>query len=150
MHDRLFVPLGLTGTSSQHEQVDPARAATGHIIRSLAAGPVISPVAYLPRACGPGGNVNVNSTPREVLTMAHVFLNEGKAPDGTSILSAEAMCEMMESRVPVPDPYLLGSEWALGLTVYDWHGQTVYAHDGTLSASTLGSGSCRTRNLLSP
>ncbi|MFI7706306.1 hypothetical protein [Nonomuraea sp. NPDC049480] len=41
---------------------------------------------------------------------------------------------MMESRVPVPDPYLFGPEWALGLIVCDWHGQTVYAHDG----STVG------------
>ena len=38
----------------------------------------------------------------------------------------------MGSRVPVPDPYLLGSEWALGLTVYHWGGETVYAHDGGL------------------
>jgi len=41
---------------------------------------------------------------------------------------------MMESRVPIPDPYMFGPEWALGLIVCDWHGETVYAHDG----STVG------------
>lgn len=41
---------------------------------------------------------------------------------------------MMESRVPVPDPYTFGPEWGLGLIVCDWHGETVYAHDG----STVG------------
>jgi CubicO group peptidase (beta-lactamase class C family) len=132
MKDRLFDLLGLTGTSSWREQVDQDRAATGHLIRSLEEGPIVSPVAYLPRAYGPGGNIN--STPREVLTMAHIFLNGGKAPNGTRIVSAEIIREMMESRVPIPDPYLLGSEWALGLTVYHWHGETVYAHDG----STIG------------
>ena len=66
--------------------------------------------------------------------MAHVFLNGGKAPNGTRIVSTKSMREMMESHVPIPDPYLLGSEWGLGLTVYHWHGQTVYAHDG----STVG------------
>ncbi len=129
MKDRLFDPLGLTGTSSWREQVDQDRAATGYLIRSLEEGPIVSPVVSLPRAYGPGGNVN--STPREVLTMAHVFLNGGKAPNGRRIVSAEAIGEMMESRVPIPDPYLLGSEWALGLTVYHWHGETVYAHDGS-------------------
>jgi CubicO group peptidase (beta-lactamase class C family) len=132
MKDRLFDPLGLTSTSSWREQVDQGRAATGHLIRSLEEGPIVSPLGYLPRAFGPGGNIN--STAREVLTMAHVFLNEGKAPNGTRIVSTEIIREMMECRVPIPDPYLLGSEWALGLTVYHWHGETVYAHDG----STVG------------
>lgn len=132
MRDRLFNPLELTSTSSWHEQVDQNRAATGHIILSLEEGPVVSPVTYLPRAYGPGGNIN--STAREVVTMAHVFLYGGQAANGARIVSAQSLREMMEARVPIPDPYLLGSEWALGLTVYDWHGETVYAHDG----STIG------------
>jgi hypothetical protein len=41
---------------------------------------------------------------------------------------------MTRSRVPVPDPYMFGPEWALGLIVCDWHGETVYATDG----STIG------------
>jgi len=132
MKDRLFDPLGLTGTSSWREQVDQDRAATGHLIRSLEEGPIVSPLGYLPRSFGPGGNVN--STAREVVTMAHVFLNGGKAPNGTRIVSAEIIREMMESRVTIPDPYMFGPEWALGLIVCDWHGETVYAHDG----STVG------------
>ncbi|MEV0379457.1 serine hydrolase [Nonomuraea sp. NPDC050643] len=132
MRDRLFVPLGLSATSTRPEQVPPDRAATGHVIRSLEEGPVISPIDHLPRAYGPGGNVN--STVGEVLAMAYVFLNGGKAANGTRIVSAEAIREMMESRVSVPDPYLFGPAWALGLIVCDWHGETVYAHDG----STIG------------
>lgn len=130
MRDRLFTPLGLTGTSTWHPQADPHRTATGHLIRSE--GPVVSPLAHLPRAFGPGGNIT--STARDVLTMAHVLLDGGKAPDGTRIVSADAVREMMESRVPVPDPFLFGPEWGLGLIVCDWHGETVYAHDG----STIG------------
>jgi CubicO group peptidase (beta-lactamase class C family) len=131
MQDRLFAPLGLTSTSSWREQVDRERAVTPYLMRSLEEGPIEPPVAYLPRAYGPGGNIS--STPREVLAMAYVFLNEGKAPSGRRIVSAEAIREMMESRVPLPDPYMLGSEWALGLTVHHWHGETVYGHDGGLS-----------------
>ncbi|GHO56607.1 serine hydrolase [Ktedonobacter robiniae] len=132
MKDRLFDPLELTSTSSWREQVDQDRAATGHLIRSLEEGPIVSPLGYLPRAFGPGGNIT--STAREVLAMAHVFLNGGKAPNGTRIVSAKIMREMMESRVPIPDPYMFGPYWALGLIVCNWHGETVYATDG----STVG------------
>src|SRR5215469_8684521 len=132
MKDRLFDPLGLTSTSSWREQVDQGRAATGHVIRSLEEGPIVSPLGYLPRAFGPGGNIT--STVREVLTMAHVFLSGGRALNGTHIISAESMRGMMESRVPIPDPYMFGPYWALGLIVCDWYGKTVYATDG----STVG------------
>ncbi|GAA3019051.1 serine hydrolase domain-containing protein [Streptosporangium longisporum] len=132
MKDRLFAPLGLTSTGTRPEHVDRDRAATGHLVRSLEEGPVLSPLDHLPRSFGPGGNVT--TTARELLTMAYVFLNEGKAPNGTGIVSPGVIREMTESRVPVPDPYTFGPEWALGLIVCDWHGRTVYAHDG----STIG------------
>ncbi|MGW3347258.1 serine hydrolase [Nonomuraea rubra] len=127
MRDRLFGPLGLTSTSTRPAGQD--RAATGYLVRSLDEGPIPSPLARLPRAFGPGGNVS--TTARELLTMAYVFLNEGLAPNGTRIVSPGIIREMTHSRVPVPDPYLFGPEWALGLIVCDWHGHTVYAHDGS-------------------
>ncbi|MFE0154710.1 serine hydrolase [Nonomuraea sp. NPDC059007] len=132
MKYRLFESMGLTSTSSRREHVDRTRAATGHVVRSPEEGPIVSPVDYLPRSFGPGGNLS--STTGEVLALAHVLLNGGKAADGTRIVSAAAVQEMMRSRVPVPDPYMFGPEWALGLIVCDWHGETVYAHDG----STIG------------
>ena len=130
MEERLFLPLGLARTSSRREQVDPSVAATPYIIRSLEEGPTPSPVAFLPRSYGPGGNIT--STAREVLAMAHVVLREGELLAGRRLLSTEAIHEMTMSRFPIPDPYLLGSEWALGLTVFHWNGETVYGHDGGL------------------
>ncbi|WP_448004245.1 serine hydrolase domain-containing protein [Agromyces bauzanensis] len=132
MADRLFAPMGLGGTTTWRENVDPARAARGHLVRSLKEAPFPTPVDYLPRAFGPGGNIS--SSAAEVLALAHVYLHAGLAPNGRRILSAEAVREMMTSRVPIPDPYLVGPEWALGLVVSNWHGRTVYGHDG----STIG------------
>lgn len=132
MRDRLFDPMGLTSTNSSREQIDAGRAATGHLIRSLEEGPFVTPVDHLPRAFGPGGTIT--STAREVLALAHVLLNAGTAPNGKRILSADSVREMTRSRVPVPDPYMFGPEWALGLIVCDWRGETVYATDG----STIG------------
>jgi CubicO group peptidase (beta-lactamase class C family) len=104
MRARLFDPMGLTSTSSLREDVERDRAATGHVLRSLAEGPIVAPVPYLPRLYGPGGNVS--STAMDVLTMAEVFLNGGVAPNGACILSPASIREMTESRVPVPDPYM--------------------------------------------
>lgn len=132
MRRRLFAPLGLTSTSSWREQVDPDRAATGHILRSLDEGPIRTPVAYLPRSFGPGGNIS--STVHEVLAMAHLFLSEGKTLSGKRIVSRASIDEMMRSRVPIPDPYMFGPWWGLGLIVCDWQGEIVYATDG----STIG------------
>ncbi len=88
MRDRLFLPMGLTSTSTRPDQVDRTRAAQGHLIRSLADGPFRTPMDHLPRAYGPGGNIN--STIGEVLALAHVLLNEGVAANGKRIVSAGA------------------------------------------------------------
>ena len=147
MRDRLFVPLGLTGTSSRREDVDPARAATGHLIRSGEHGPIVSPVPYLPRLYGPGGNIS--STTHDLLTMASVFLHGGRAPNGRLIVSPAIVREMMQSRVPVPDPYMFGPEWALGLIACDWHGRPFTPTTALPSVRALACGSCRIRTLRS-
>lgn len=126
---RVFEPLGQTATDCLPGAADAERAATGHILRSFDEGPIVSPIPYLPRAFGPGGAVS--STVRDVLSMAHIFLADGRAPDGNRMLSPHMLREMTDSRVPVPDPYMFGPEWALGLVICDWHGETVYATDGT-------------------
>lgn len=126
LRDRIFTPLGLKDTASRHDEVDHARAATGHLLRSIEEGPVVTPLDHLPRLYGPGGNIT--STAREVLTMASTFL------DGRTLVPAPLVHEMLTSRVPIPDPYMFGPEWALGLIVCDWNGETVYASDG----STIG------------
>lgn len=132
MRARVFDPMGLAGATSRADDVDPSQAAAGHLIRSLDEGPIPTPIDHLPRAYGPGGNVSASA--RDVLALAHVVLRGGVAPNGARILSEAAVREMTTSRVPVPDPYLFGPEWALGLIVCDWNGRTVYAHDG----STIG------------
>ncbi|MVU83750.1 serine hydrolase [Nocardia sp. ET3-3] len=132
MRRRVLDPLRQRDTTCRPQDVDPARAATGHLLRSLDEGPIRTPVPHLPRAFGAGGGIA--STARDVLSLAHVFLDEGRSLDGTRLLSPAAIDEMLNSRVPLPDPYMFGPAWALGLIVCDWHGETVYATDG----STIG------------
>lgn len=132
MRRRLIEPLGLSSTSTRREDVDPERTAAGYLVRSLEEPPIRSPMPYLPRAYGPGGNLS--STVGDVLTTARLFLDGGRAPNGRRILSARSLAEMTSSRVSIPDPYMFGPWWALGLIVCDWQGQTAFASDG----STIG------------
>jgi CubicO group peptidase (beta-lactamase class C family) len=125
---RVLEPLGQADTNSWRTGIDPARAATGHLVRSLDEGPIRSPVEFLPRAYGPGGTVT--STVRDVLQLARVILDGAD----TRVVSRDTVSTMLGTRVAVPDPYLFGPEWALGLIVCDWRGETVYASDG----STIG------------
>jgi CubicO group peptidase (beta-lactamase class C family) len=131
---RLFGPLGLTATSSWRDQVDRGRAATGHLVRSIEEGLFVTPVAFLPRVFGPGGNIT--STVHEVLTMARLFLTGGRAQSGARIVSAESIRQMMVPEAAIPDPYSFGHAYGLGLMLFDWHGATVYGHDG----NTIGQG----------
>jgi CubicO group peptidase (beta-lactamase class C family) len=136
MKTRLFNVMGLTRTSTWRGQVDEPSAAAAHVIKSPEADPSVLAEGdkYLPRAYGPGGNVN--STPREVLALAHVFLSDGRAPNGAQIVSPGIVGEMMASRVAIPEPYMSGPEWALGLVVSDWQGATVFGHDGSTGGQT--------------
>jgi CubicO group peptidase (beta-lactamase class C family) len=138
MRERLFDPLGLTATTSRPDRVDPDRGATGHLVLSPHGDPVVSPVPHLPRAYGPGGGVC--STAGEALALARIVLAAGGG-----VLSPATAAEMTGSLVPVPDPYPMGPQWALGLVVGDWNGETVYASDG----STIGQ-HCRLRILPGP
>ncbi|GAB4586627.1 hypothetical protein Ntsu_44590 [Nocardia sp. IFM 10818] len=85
-----------------------------------------------------------------VLSLAHVFLDGGRAPDGARIVSEAAVREMLNSRVPLPDPYMFGPEWALGLMVCDWGGQTSTRPTAAPSGRTHGCGSCPRRIWPSP
>lgn len=84
------------------------------------------------------GLTSTNSLHEQVEAMAHLLLNDGMAPSGKRVVSAESIREMLRSRVPIPDPHMFGPAWALGLIVCDWHGETVYATDGSTILTDLG------------
>lgn len=134
MKDRLFDPLGLTATTIWRDPMNQGRTATGHLVRSIEEGPFVTPVEYLPRVFGPGGGIN--STAREVLMMARLFLAGGRAQNGAQIVSAESMRQMMRPEVAIPDPFSFGHAYGLGLMLFDWQGEQVYGHDG----NTIGQG----------
>ncbi len=141
---RLFDQLGLTSTSSRREDVERDRAATGHVIRSLEEGPIVAPVPHLPRLYGPGGNVS--STARDVLTMAHVFLNGGTAPNGARILTPTSLREMTSRAFPCPTRTCSGPSGASGSSCATGTARPSTPTTAARSARTPASGSCRTED----
>jgi CubicO group peptidase (beta-lactamase class C family) len=128
MRERLFAPLGLTQTGTLPEEAIIHRVSAGHIKPGPGSPTQVAPVWILPRITGPAGLIN--STVRDVLTFAGLFLNDGKTPDGTQVLSAKSLATMKEPHIEIPDPHLLGSHWGVGLIVFDWGGRRVWGHDG--------------------
>ena len=134
MKERLFTPLGLTHTSTLPEEAILHRAAVGHIALEPGADPEVAPIWVLPRNAGPAGLIN--STARDTLAFARLHLDEGRAADGTQLLSPASVKAMQEAQVDVPDRYTLGDQWGLGWILFHWGDRFLYGHDG----ATIGQG----------
>ncbi|MEO9322040.1 serine hydrolase [Nocardioides sp. C4-1] len=130
MRERLFVPLGLTRTSTLPEEAILEAAAVGHVDDDGEQVP--TPVWDLPRSVGPAGLVK--STVRDVLGFARLHLSGGLAPDGTRLLAEETVAAMTAHEVDLPDKLILGDSWGLGWIRFDWSGHRLVGHDG----NTLG------------
>ena len=132
LRERLIQPLALTRTSTLPEEAILHRVAVGHIKLPGDEEDSVAPVWVLPRSAGPAGLIN--STADELLAFARLHLDEGRAPDGTQLLSVSSVKQMQEAQVDVPDRYTLGDRWGVGWILFEWDGQPVYGHDG----STIG------------
>ncbi len=126
LRERLIGPLGLTHTNTLADEAIMFRAAVGHVDGEVA------PVWALPRSAGPAGLIN--ATAEDLFKFARLHLDEGRASDGTQLLSAASVKAMQEAQIDVPDRYTLGDRWGLGWILFDWDGHAIYGHDGT----TLG------------
>jgi CubicO group peptidase (beta-lactamase class C family) len=128
MRERLFAPLGLTQTSTLPEEALLHRTAVGHISMKPGDPAQVAPMWMLPRVCGPMGLIN--STVSDVLTFAKMHLDNGKAADGTQLLSARSVKTMQDPQIEIPNPHTLGSHWGVGWILFDWGTHRLFGHDG--------------------
>jgi len=131
LRERLIAPLGLTHTNTLPEEAILFRAAVGHV-DAPDGGQQVAPMWVLPRSAGPAGLINARAA--DVLTFARFHLDEGRAPDGTQLLSPGAVKQMQEPQIDIPDRFTLGDQWGIGWILFGWDGHRGYGHDG----STLG------------
>ncbi|MCE4943649.1 beta-lactamase family protein [Streptomyces albulus] len=129
LKDMICTPLGLTHTMTLPEEVLRFRAAMGHM-GEPGEDPVPTPRwDMLPRSAGPYGGIS--ATAADVARFARLFLDGGTAPDGTRVLSTEAVEAMLTREVEMPDQWFLGAHWGLGWGLFEWDGVRGFGHDGS-------------------
>ncbi|MET7795964.1 serine hydrolase domain-containing protein [Streptomyces decoyicus] len=129
LRELLCAPLGLEHTMTLPEEVLRFRAAMGHMGEPGEA-PVPTPLwNMLPRSAGPYGGIC--ATAADVARFARLFIDGGTAPDGTRVLSAEAVEAMLKREVEMPDQWFLGAHWGLGWGLFEWDGMRGFGHDGS-------------------
>jgi CubicO group peptidase (beta-lactamase class C family) len=129
LRERLLTPLGLTHTNTLPEEAILFRAAVGHVKVPGQDEEQVAPAWVLPRSAGPAGLINARAA--DVLTFARLHLDDGRAPDGTQLLSPASVKTMQEAQIEVPDRFTLGDRWGVGWILFDWDGHPGYGHDGT-------------------
>ncbi|MEU7004728.1 serine hydrolase domain-containing protein [Nonomuraea sp. NPDC046570] len=127
LRDLLLDPAGLTHTVTLPEDALRFRTAIGHV-----PGPdgdwQPSPVWGLPRFGGPAAGCC--SDVADVLAFARLHLNGGLAADGSRVLAAETVQEMLSPQVTPADPWMAGSHWGLGWILNGRGGRRLFGHDG--------------------
>lgn len=131
-------PIGAVDTVSLPEDAILRRIAVGHMgdPKDPSAPAEVAPVWSLTPAMAPAG-AQTCSTPADLLAFAKLHLAEGRAPDGTEVLSPASAKAMQEPQVQLPSRAVLNADaWGLGWILFDWDGVRVVGHDG----GTLGQG----------
>ncbi|MEV1319848.1 serine hydrolase domain-containing protein [Micromonospora arborensis] len=129
LKDLLFEPLGLERSMTLPEEALRFRVAMSHLGESGSYPDPAPSWDLMPRSVGPAGRVIVSAG--DMARFARMHLDGGLAPDGTRVLSADAVAAMRHREVDVPDKWTVSADgWGLGWTLYDWDGKTGYGHDG--------------------
>ncbi|MFC4907434.1 serine hydrolase domain-containing protein [Actinomadura gamaensis] len=129
LRERVFAPLGLERSMTLPEEALRFRTAMGHL-GEPGTEPVPAPVwDVMPRSAGPYGRVIVSAG--DVARFARMHLAGGLAPDGTRVLSSEAVAAMRGRVADSPDKWSMSADaWGLGWALYDWDGVPGFGHDG--------------------
>lgn len=132
LRKHLLEPLGAVDTVTLPEDAILRRTAVGHLPTGEDKALQVAPMWFMARAVGPAGVITAPA--REVLAFARMHLDDGRAADGTQVLSPASVKAMQELQVTLDDPYTLGDGWGLGWILFRLATPMVIGHDG----STVG------------
>ena len=126
MKELIFEPLGLDHTYFFPNEIMTRRFAVGH--NQVAEGKItVARPWALPRSANPAGGISSNAA--DQIAWARFHLGDGRAPDGTRILSEELLERMQQPTVEMPGSALgdaIGISWMLR----DVEGVRLVGHGG--------------------
>lgn len=130
---RIAKVLDTPAFSTLPEQAMRFQTAIGHLGQPGAL--MVTPIAYLAASNGPAGATPM-ARARDIVTFARMMMQEGVAPNGKQVLTAESVHAMHLRNVTCPKGMNID---AIGLATFlwDWDGDghyEVFGHDG----STIG------------
>jgi CubicO group peptidase (beta-lactamase class C family) len=125
----IFEPLGLEHTANGPYEAIMFRAAVGHVRPAPDAELQPAPVWALARSNAPAGSM-LAMNPRDLLAFAHMHMNGGRAADGTTVLSPDAVGLMYQQQVELPRLGLMGDAWGLGPELFRNPDGLLAGHDG--------------------
>lgn len=128
LRQHLLGPLGANDTVTLADEAILRRAAVGHLPTGVDGAAQVAPVWFFSRALGPAGVITAPA--RELLAFARMHLDDGRAADGTQVLSPSSVKAMRELQVQLPDRFTLGDGWGLGWILYTLATPQVVGHDG--------------------
>jgi len=132
LQDQLLRPLGLRETTVLLEEMVGFRYAAGHVVDAQGR-PSVVPQIMMSRASAPAGSIT-SATARDVLRFVQMHLDQGRALDGTVVLSPQSVAAMQQPQYPIPGSASGQAHVGLAWLMDEWDGQRVIGHGG----GTLG------------
>ncbi len=126
--ERLFAPLGLTHAAAGPYEAIRFRVAMGHVDKE-GGGQEPAPFWALAHSNGPAG-AHLAMSAADLLAFARMHLDDGKAADGTQVLSPASVKVMQEAQVSLPDLRVMGTSWGLGWELFENAAEPMVGHDG--------------------
>src|SRR5690606_23321190 len=134
--ERIALPLGLERVSPSPYEAILHRVAVGHVGPGEDGTETPAPFWAMARSNEPAGSM-LAMTARDLAGLARMHLSDGKAPDGTAVLTPSAAEAMRATSVRLPVITGLGAAWGLGWEIDRDDDVRLYGHDG----NTIGQAS---------
>ena len=127
--ERILTPLGLKQSANFTEDLLYHPVALGYGYSPASETPERVPSWGLPRSMAPAGGLLCCSA-GDLVRFARMFLNEGKAEDGTQVISSANVRTMHTPQVTLPTR-VLAQKWCTGPYYKVWDGREIFGHSGT-------------------
>jgi CubicO group peptidase (beta-lactamase class C family) len=128
LKDRICAPLGLRRTTVLVSEMLRHRSAVGHV-PGPDGQPMVPPTVVMEYAQAPAGSMTT-ATAAELVRFVQMHLDDGAAPNGTQVLSADSVRAMQEVQATLPPTSSVPLTQGLGWLMHEWGGKKVIGHGG--------------------
>ena len=128
LRERICAPLGLRRTTVLLGDMLRHRSAVGHV-PGPDARPMVPPTVVMEYGQAPAGSLTT-ATAAELVRFVQMHLDDGAAPDGSQVLSADSVRAMQQVQATMPPTSSVPLTQGLGWLMQEWGGKKVVGHGG--------------------